>query len=221
LYPHAKILVVASTGSAEAIEKKTSGKAPQVTEIIPGEGWSLSLTGDVKIQLSLVEGHSAGDVLLYVPPTSKYSGFVHIVDFIYPGWVPFRGFALTTDIVKYASVHDMALKIDFDVLSGGHLTRLGSKKDVEVNLEYTKDVMAAAMSAVKTLTNFTDILSVINNPAAAEAGNLWYAFSRIRSRQSNTCFRDLVEKWACRLGGLNEYGRSHCDTAVQYVILDM
>jgi glyoxylase-like metal-dependent hydrolase (beta-lactamase superfamily II) len=220
LYRHAKIKVVGSSGSAERVEKKLVGKTPQVTEVIPDEGWSLALRGDVQIQLSLVEGHSAGDVLLYVPPTSKHVGFVHLVDFIFPGWVPFRDFALAKDFEKYTAVHDAALKFNFDVLSGGHLTRLGSRKDVEDNLEYTKDVIAAATNAVKTQTNFTDIFSVVNDPAAVEAGNIWYSFSQIRSRQSNTCYRDLVAKWACRLGGLNEYGRSHCNTAVQYVILD-
>jgi hypothetical protein len=221
LYPDADVSIVSSAGSAAAIKAATSGKAPQVTKVIPEEGWSLELSDDVKIQLSVVGGHSVDDVLLYVPRTSTFGGFVHLVDLVFPGWVPFAYFALTKDLARYIAAHESAVKLDFAVFSGGHLTRLGTKEDVEVNLEYTRDVVAAAKAAVMTVTDFTDVLGKVGDPAAAEAGNLWFAFASVRARQSNTCFKDIVRKWGCRLGGLNEFGRTHCFTAVEYAILDV
>jgi hypothetical protein len=214
-------VIVGSAGCAAALKSATSGRAPQVTEVIPDDSWSLDLSNNVKIQLSVVGGHSVDDVLLFVPPVNEYGGFVHLVDLVFPGWVPFSYFAITKDLRRFIAAHEKALELDFAVLSGGHLTRLGTKQDVEVSLEYTRDVVSSATNAVKTVTNFTDILAKVRDSSAPEAGNLWYAFGQIRALQTNTCYKGIVGKWACRLAGMNEFGRSHCYTAVLYVILDL
>ena len=63
------------------------------------------------------------------------------VDVIFPGWVPFRRLAWAEDVAGLIGGADVALTYDFDVLVGGHNTRLGNRKDVLVQKQYVQDIM--------------------------------------------------------------------------------
>ena len=59
-----------------------------------------------------------------------------VVDVVYPGWVPFKSFAEAKDVGRYIEAHDQILEYDFEHFVGGHLTRLGTRQDVEIAKEY-------------------------------------------------------------------------------------
>ena len=62
------------------------------------------------------------------------------VDSVTPGYAQFQGFDLTTNFHQYLKVFDQLLAYDFDTFVGGHLTSIGTKRDVEIAKEYTLDV---------------------------------------------------------------------------------
>jgi len=54
-----------------------------------------------------------------------------LADIIFPRWVPIPYLAIPKDTAGFIKAHDIALNnYDFDTLVGGHLTRLGTRKNL-------------------------------------------------------------------------------------------
>ena len=67
-----------------------------------------------------------------------------LVDVIFPGWIPFPYLAIANDVAGFIKAHDIALnRCDFDTFVGGHLTRLGTRDDVNVQKEFVSDLESA------------------------------------------------------------------------------
>ena len=66
---------------------------------------------------------------------------------------------------------------DFDVLVGGHLTRLGTKEDVQVKVDFFAHVLAGAESGLATVS-FADVVAGtgIGDPSNPNVGNTWCVF---------------------------------------------
>ena len=73
--------------------------------------------------------HLPGNIFIYAPNQRV----LMLVDIIFPGWVPFAYLAIAKDTAGFIEAHDTALKsYDFDTIVAGHLTRIGTRADVEV-----------------------------------------------------------------------------------------
>jgi hypothetical protein len=60
-----------------------------------------------------------------------------LVDIIFPGWIPFPYLAIAKDTAGFIEAHEIALNnYDFDTIVAGHLTRLGTRADVEAQREF-------------------------------------------------------------------------------------
>lgn len=70
-----------------------------------------------------------------------------LVDIIFPGWVPFAYLAIAKDTAGFIEAHDIALNNYDDTIVAGHLTRLGTRADVEVQKEFVLDLEKAAAKA--------------------------------------------------------------------------
>ena len=94
-----------------------------------------------------------------------------LVDIIFPGWVPFVYLAIAKDIAGFIEAHDIALNnYDFDTIVAGHLTRLGTRADVEVQKEFVLDLERAAAGANQNVS-FMDIATRVG------FDNQWLLFS--------------------------------------------
>ncbi len=93
-----------------------------------------------------------------------------MVDVFYPGWVPFAGLGLCRDIPGFVDHHDYALAYDFDTLISGHLTRLGTRADVETQREYVTDLRREALRALAEVDQVPSWQYVSNGPVGAERG---------------------------------------------------
>ncbi len=65
--------------------------------------------------------HEPGNIFIYAPNQKVLMA----VDLIFPGWTPFKDLAMAQDVPAFLAAPDEILEYDFDVLVGGHLTRLG------------------------------------------------------------------------------------------------
>ncbi|MCI0531385.1 MAG: MBL fold metallo-hydrolase, partial [candidate division Zixibacteria bacterium] len=96
--------------------------------------------------------HSPGDIFIYLPEQKV----LMLVDVIFPGWVPFKNWALSSDLNEYYQAHKEVLTYNFDTFVGGHLSRVGNRKDVEVAMEYFEDVKKYAREAME-MTSFPQV----------------------------------------------------------------
>jgi len=143
--------------------------------------------------------HEPGNIFIYAPKQKV----LMLVDVIFPGWVPFMDLALTEDTLAYVQALDDVLSFDFDTIISGHLTRSGTREDVEIQREYVLDVQANAAQALQTV-DFSAI--------AQETGfeNPWLLFDTYLSTVAQECTDLTLPKWTDRLGGADVFSFSHC-----------
>jgi glyoxylase-like metal-dependent hydrolase (beta-lactamase superfamily II) len=77
-------------------------------------------------------GHAPGNIFIYAPKQRV----LMVIDTVFPGWMPWRRFAVAQDVFgEFARVEDVR-KMDWDTLVGGHVTRVGTHADVEMQAEF-------------------------------------------------------------------------------------
>lgn len=189
--------IVASAWTARLLEGYGDPNRPVPTTTFE-ERYTLEV-GDQTFQLDYHgPNHSLGNTFVYAP----HQKVLMLVDVVYPGWVPFYGLAMY--VPGFVDAHDRALEYDFETFVGGHLTRLGTREDVETQREYVLDLYEAVGEAAQTVS-FAD--------AAAEAGadpaNRWAGIRAYYDAIAETAAEPVVEAWCDRLGGVEAFAPSH------------
>jgi glyoxylase-like metal-dependent hydrolase (beta-lactamase superfamily II) len=153
--------------------------------------------------------HEPGNIFIYAP-TQKV---LMVVDIVFPGWVPFTDLALAKDIPGFIAAHDQILAYDFDTFIGGHLTRLGTRQDVETAKAYALDVKANAAQALKTV-DFGAIAQRVG------VGNPWALFDAYLGAVAPACTDATLAAWRDKLGGADVYTYRHCWVMVESLRID-
>jgi hypothetical protein len=139
------------------------------------------------------------------------------VDCVTPGYIPFSGFDITTNFDQYLKVFDELLAYDFNTFVGGHLTSIGTKRDVQETKEFTIDVY----QTVKRIHNSMDQQAVVAE-AAKTIGydNKFLLFRVILDKVTNQAVAELRPRWIRRLAGVDVWLESQVRTALVYVRWD-
>ena len=74
-----------------------------------------------------------------------------MIDIVNVGWAPVYIFNLTEDIPGYIEIPANALAYPWKNLIGGHLGRLGTRKDVNLHQQYMADISASIRTAIDTV----------------------------------------------------------------------
>jgi glyoxylase-like metal-dependent hydrolase (beta-lactamase superfamily II) len=144
--------------------------------------------------------HLPGNIFIYAPNQKV----LMLVDIIFPGWVPFAYLAIAKDTAGFIEAHDIALdNYDFDTIVAGHLTRLGTRADVEVQKEFVLDLERAAASANQNVS-FMDIATRVG------FDNPWLLYSEYINAVNKQCEGEMLPKWESRLGGAQAFMSTHC-----------
>ncbi len=143
--------------------------------------------------------HEPGNIFIYAPNQKV----LMLIDVIFPGWTPFKDLAMAQDVPEFLAAHDKVLEYDFDILVGGHLTRLGTPEDVQIQKEYFQDIQASAAKANQEVS-FMAI--------GQEVGfsNPWLVFQIYADTITQQCTDEVVPKWIDRLGGVDLFTYDHC-----------
>ena len=72
-------------------------------------------------------GHEPGNIFIHAPAQRV----MMVVDVVFPGWMPWRRFAVAQDIPGSIAQVEELRKMDWDTLVGGHVARTGTHADVE------------------------------------------------------------------------------------------
>ena len=120
---------------------------------------------------------------------------------------------MAEDIPGYYQAYTQVLNYDFDTFIGGHLTRLGSRADVETARNYAFDVRDNAAAALMIVDFFA---------IAAETGftNQWLLFDAYLDAVAQHCAENTVPAWSGQLAGVDIFTFSHCYAAMESLRID-
>lgn len=155
------------------------------------------------------DGHEPGNIFIYAPAQRT----LMVIDLVFPGWMPWRRFAVAHDVPGYFAQVEEIRKIDFDTLVSGHVSRTGTKADVELQLKFMKDLKAAAADALKTT-------KVGEGVDPADMPNPWAVFDNYIDRVAIKCVNTLTPKWSTRLAAFDVYIWDQCYSMEQSLRID-
>ena len=143
--------------------------------------------------------HEPGNIFIYAPAQRV----LMVVDVVFPGWMPWRRFALAQDIPGYFAQVEEIGKMKWDTLVGGHVARAGTHADVDLQIEFDRDVKEAAAKALATTTPGVGL-------SPADKANPWAFFDSYIDRVAGQCVNTLTPKWSNKLGGFDVYIWDQC-----------
>jgi len=146
--------------------------------------------------------HMDGNILIYAPKQRV----LMLVDVAYPGYMPYPGLGVATDVPGYLSIHDDALAYDFTELVAGHVDRPGTRRDVEISRDFTKDLMRTTLRllAEKPFPAF------LRDRRADLSGTTWFLHDDYETDRIEACYAQLIDRWAPVLSGAQRSLRTHC-----------
>ncbi len=188
-FPDVKI--IAHRKTKRLLAKMNDPKRP-----VPTKTFSKSMTvksGGKKIKLHYYGNtHMPGNIFVHAPKEK----ILMVVDVTFPGWVPFRRMALSDNIGEWIKGNKKVLDFDFDTLIAGHVTRLGTRADVEAQMEYVQDIIDSfdsIMGDPSTLFNAIGAYDSVHGPGAAfETSAKWALFSAFYDASTKAC-SDLLD----------------------------
>jgi glyoxylase-like metal-dependent hydrolase (beta-lactamase superfamily II) len=154
-------------------------------------------------------GHEPGNIFILAPPQRV----LMVVDVVFPGWMPWRRFALAKDVRGYFAQVEIIRTMDWETLVGGHVARTGTHADVDVQAEFNSDVKDAAALALATTRPGVGL-----NPL--DQGNPWATFDDFIDRVAAQCVSTLAPKWASRLAAFDVYIWDQCYAMEQSLRID-
>ncbi|NYT41435.1 MBL fold metallo-hydrolase [Sphingomonas sp. R-74633] len=153
--------------------------------------------------------HEPGNIFIYAPEQRV----LMVVDMVFPGWMPWRRFAVAHDVPGYFEQIAAIDRVPFDTFVGGHVSRVGTHADVAVQLAFMADLKAAASTALKT----TEIGGEMD---PADKANPWAVFDNYIDRVVVQCVNTLTPKWQSRLAGFDVYVWDQCYAMEQSLRID-
>jgi glyoxylase-like metal-dependent hydrolase (beta-lactamase superfamily II) len=91
--------------------------------------------------------HTPDNIFIYAPDQQT----LMVVDVIMPGWVPFKNLAVSQDIPDWIGAQDIAMRYQWQTLVGGHMGRLGTRADGDLQIAYVADLLAGARATMASL----------------------------------------------------------------------
>ena len=153
--------------------------------------------------------HEPGNIFIYAPVQKT----LMVVDIVFPGWMPWRRFALAQDIPGYFSQVEEIGKMNWDILVSGHVERTGTHEDVALQQEFMNDLKNTALKALAS-TKPGEGLNV------SYAENPWAVFDDYIDRVVIQCVNALTPKWSSRLAAFDVYIWDQCYAMEQSLRID-
>lgn len=167
--------------------------------------------GDQVLELSYHgDGHEPGDIFIYAPAQKV----LMVVDVIFPGWMPWRRFAVAHDVPGvFALVDEIGRMKGWQTIVGGHVQRTGTRADVEMQAEYMRDLKGAAATALST----TKVGETMN---PADMGNAWAVYDNYIDRVALQCVNTMAPKWSTKLAAFDVWIWDQCYAMEQSLRID-
>ncbi|REG49585.1 glyoxylase-like metal-dependent hydrolase (beta-lactamase superfamily II) [Paraburkholderia sp. BL6669N2] len=209
LYPDSAIRI-AHSSTADLLARYADSHRP-VPNIVFKDEYVLEVGGR-KLELRYHGNiHQPGNIFIY----EAAQRVLMLVDVIFPGWVPFRNLAVANDVHEFIKAHETVLAYDFDVMVCGHLTRPGTRADVEAQREYVQNLRAASKNALATV-KIEDVGS------RTGFDNLWALMDGYLNDMIEMATRTVLtvstsdgRLWSERLAGADVWTKHHAFSMIQ------
>lgn len=153
--------------------------------------------------------HEPGNIFIYAPEQKT----LMVVDIIFPGWMPWRRFALAQDIPAYFTQVEDINKMTWDILVSGHVERTGTHADVALQLDFMNDLRNTARLALQSTKPGEGL-------DATDKKNPWAVFDNYIDRVVIQCVNKLTPKWSTKLAGFDVYIWDQCYAMEQSLRID-
>jgi glyoxylase-like metal-dependent hydrolase (beta-lactamase superfamily II) len=153
--------------------------------------------------------HVAGNIFIYAPKQRV----LMVVDVVFPGWMPWRRFAVAQDVPAYFEQVKKINNWNFETLVAGHVARTGTRADVAMQWAFMEDVKAAAQTALKRTTPGEGLDTV-------DRGNPWAVFDHYIDRVAMDCVNQLTPRWSTKLAAFDVYVWDQCYAMEQSLRID-
>lgn len=201
-------IIIAHEETRKLLERAADPERPLPTLTFT-DRYTLTVGGKV-LELSYHgDAHEPGNIFIHAPKQRV----LMVIDVIFPGWIPWRRFAVAHDVPGHFAQVELIRGLDWDTFVGGHVTRTGTHADVEVQAEFNRDIRKAAADALAS-TRLGEGL----NPA--DAGNPWALFDNYIDRVAAQCVNAMTPKWSTRLGGFDAWIWDQCYSMEQSLRID-
>jgi glyoxylase-like metal-dependent hydrolase (beta-lactamase superfamily II) len=165
--------------------------------------------------------HCPGNIFIYAPVQKVLMN----IDVIFPGWVPFSSLAMASDLRGFVRGHDIVLRYEFDTLVPGHLSRVGTRTDVETQQEYVNDLVDTAMKYLDDVSPARSAHDAEPNfmSAADLAGgfeNPWLVFDTYLNGVAEKVTEEILGRWTGRLAAVDVFTRSQAWEVVERLRID-
>ena len=154
--------------------------------------------------------HVPGNIFIYAPRQRT----LMVVDVVFPGWMPWRRFAVAQDVPEYFEQVKRISRWDFDTLVGGHVARTGTHEDVTIQLAFIEDLKHAAESALEAT------VPGVGLNTADRTSNPWSVFDNYIDRVALACVNQLTPKWSTVLAAYDVYIWDQCFAMEQSLRID-
>ncbi|WP_372371037.1 MBL fold metallo-hydrolase [Candidatus Uabimicrobium sp. HlEnr_7] len=211
LFKKMDVEYVATKRAAELLKKAKDPKRP-IPTITYNDTFQIELGEEIVVLDANIYGHSRGDSAIYLPKKK----LLMVVDIVFPGWVPFKNFAYTTNVGGYIDAHDKILSYSFDYFVGGH-TKLGMREDVILAKEYLLDLKKICQREMQNFDYREAGSDVVKNGGAK---NRWLLVQTVFDKLATKCVLAMQKKWHKRLAGTDVFTFSHCWSMIYYLRLE-
>jgi len=136
--------------------------------------------------------HTPDNIFIFAPRQQT----LMVVDVLFPGWVPFKGLAVSQDIPGWVHAQDVAMDYPWQTLVGGHLGRLGTRQDGLTQVQYVADLTTSIKAA---------LASVDPTPFFSFAPNAWAIFKGYLDAVSMQAAAPIIAKYTGVLAAADVY----------------
>ena len=219
-YDGVGISVWSSDGTAAYLATRPAGNHVLPDEIVAKTERIVNV-GGVQIKLSQLKGHTEDGLLALILSPKSGDGIAYYADLSTPGSVPFYGFGFTHNLTTYQSTHRELLRHPFRHYISGH-GRVGDKRDLSTNLQYTRSVLRQARKSATLFdtARLQETATKVFTPGTIEFGNGALLFSEVVRLRVAFCVRKTIRRWGCHLTGVDLFAESHCLTAGFFVTVE-
>ena len=133
-----------------------------------------------------------------------------LVDVIFPGWVPWKQLAVSQAIPDWIKAQEIALSYPWETMVAGHLGRLGTRADAELQIAYVADLLAEARATVNTLDP---------KPFFEQYGdNAWAIYKAYLDAASARIAAPVTEKYLGKLAAADVYTFDNAFTVFEFSV---
>lgn len=210
--------IVAHKDTKELLEQTPDPLRPLPTKTF-SQSYDLKVGNQTLNLLYEGENHVRGNIYIY----AKASKTLMLVDVIFPGWAPFSGLAVSSNIPGWIDAHDRILEYDFQYYIGGHLGRIGDRSDVVIQRDYVKDLFNNCKNAIDLTATADPVIganAILGPIGGLNPGNSWAQFKGYLDITAEYCSNKTLDKWNGKLGGADVFTFENAYKMVEHLRID-